>query len=349
MFALRAVSMTDYGGPSQGVSTTIGRYPAWLFTVFKIAIAAALITWMLRRGVLDLTAVGSALTHWPDLLLMAAISYLQMGLLAWRWGLLLRAQNLSFRFRDTFALTMIGALFTLVTPSSVGGDLMKSYYVHQRAKDRSAEALTTIVLDRVLGLLSLLLVSALAALPILIRGSGNSALTRLCEISVLGAAGGTLGLTYCFYASKRGGEEEPANRIARFLVRAFRSLASYRQKPSALVAATAAGMSSFVLSCVTFYLAAHALGVENLPLRFLVLVPLGLLTTALPLSPSGIGVGQLAFAELFRVTSNGEFTFGANVFTVFQSVVFVISLSGFFFYISYRNRPASAGTDDLHG
>jgi hypothetical protein len=61
-------------------------------------------------------------------------------------------------------------------------------------------------------------------------------------------------------------------------------------------------------------------------------------------------VGQLAFAELFRVTSNGEFTFGANVFTVFQSVVFVIYLSGFFFYISYRNRPGSAtGRDSWSG
>lgn len=340
--------MADRSVTSEAASPTTRRVPPWLSTVVKIAIAAALITWMLRRGVLDLAAVGSALTRWPDLLLMAAICYLQMGLIAWRWSQLLRAQNLSFRFRDTFALTMIGALFNLVMPGAVGGDLMKSYYVHQRAKDHSAEALATIVLDRVLGLLSLLLVSALAALPILIRGSGNSALTRLCELSVLGAAGGVAALAFCFYISRRGGGSEPSNRILRFVARAFRSLESYRQKPFALVAATAAGMLSFALSCVTFYLAAQALGVENLPLRFLVLVPLGLLTTAIPLSPSGIGVGQLAFAELFRLSSNGEFTFGANVFTVFQSVTFVIFLSGFFFYISYRDRPGSAvETDDL--
>jgi len=334
--------MTDRGVPIKEVSPRTSRLPPWFFTVLKIAIAASLITWMLRRGVLDLKSVGSALTRWPDLLLMVAICYVQMALLAWRWSLLLRTQGISFRFRDTFALTMIGALFNLVTPSSVGGDLMKSYYVHQRTADRSAEALGTIVLDRVLGLLALLLVSALAALPILIQGQGNSALTKLGDLSVLGAVGAVVGLAFCFYASRSGGGVEPANKILRFVVRAFRSLGSYREKPLALVTATAAGMVSFVLSCVMFYLAAHALGVEHLPLRFLVLVPLGLLTTALPLSPSGIGVGQLAFAELFRMTSNGEFTFGADVYTVYQSVTFAIYLSGFFFYISYRNRPRPA-------
>ena len=333
--------MTDRSVPIKEVSPRTSRFPPWLFTVLKIAIAAALITWMLRRGVLDLKSVGSALTRWPDLLLMVAICYFQMALLAWRWSQLLRAQGISFGFRDTFALTMIGVLFNLVTPSSVGGDLMKSYYVHQRTEGRSAEALGTIVLDRVLGLLSLLLVSAIAALPILILGQGNSALKKLGALSVLGAIGAVVGLAFCFYASRSGGGVEPASRILRFITRAFRSLGNYRENPLALVAATAAGMVSFVLSCVTFYLAAHALGV-NLPLRFLVLVPLGLLTTALPLSPSGIGVGQLAFAELFRITSNGEFTFGADVYTVYQSVTFVIYLSGFFFYISYRNQPESA-------
>src|SRR5579872_6849866 len=135
--------MTDRGVPIKEVSPRASRVNPWLFTVLKIAIAAALITWMLRRGVLDLKSVGSALTRWPDLLLMVGICYVQMSLLAWRWSLLLRAQKISFGFRDTFALTMIGALFNLVTPSSVGGDLMKSYYVHRRTADRSAEALGT--------------------------------------------------------------------------------------------------------------------------------------------------------------------------------------------------------------
>lgn len=317
------------------------RLPAWLSTLTKITVAAVLIAWMLRRGALDLSAVGSALTRWPLILLMAGIYYLQLGLIAWRWSLLLGAQNIPFPLRDAFSLTMIGMLFNLIMPSSIGGDLMKSYYVHQRAKERSPEALTTIVLDRVLGLLSLFFVAALAALPSLLGGTGSAALPTLSLFSVLGAVGGVAALGIGIRAGRSAGGIEHSNRLVRLLVRGAGSLGHYWTTPSVLAAATAAGMLSFVLSCLNFSLAARAVGVVDLPIQFLFLVPLGLLTTALPISPAGIGVGQVAFAELFRLASGGAFTFGANAFTVFQTVQFLVNLTGFFFYVSYRNPATS--------
>ena len=47
--------------------------------------------------------------------------------------LLLAAQEISLPFRDAFSLTMIGGLFSTVMPSTVGGDVVKGYYVARRA------------------------------------------------------------------------------------------------------------------------------------------------------------------------------------------------------------------------
>lgn len=314
------------------------KIPDRVIAATKALVAAALIAWLLKRGTLDLSAVGRALDHWPLLLLIAATYYFQLLLISWRWNLLLRAQGFPFRLRETFSLTMIGTLFNLITPSSVGGDVMKGYYVQQGAAGRRAEALATIVLDRVLGLLSLLIVAALAAVPGLLSSGSNPQLRALAVSSIGGAFAGLAGLAIAIHFSRTGGDVEAANRVVRFVVRAFRSLAEYRERPGVLLRCIAAGIFSYLLACGAFYYSARAIGAPDFPVRFLFLVPLGLCATALPLSPAGIGVGQVAFAELFRISSEGRYTFGANAFTVFQTLQFLVGLTGFFFYLAYRRR-----------
>src|SRR5262249_29123467 len=97
--------------------------------VAKVVLAVALISWMIGSGKLNLAQVVGAATHWPELLAMAAVAYAQLALTAWRWNLLLDAQGVALTFRQVFSLTMIGVLFNAVIPSSVGGDVIKGYYI----------------------------------------------------------------------------------------------------------------------------------------------------------------------------------------------------------------------------
>jgi hypothetical protein len=126
--------------------------------------------------------------------------------------------------------------------------------------------------------------------------------------------------------------------VTRFLARGIGSLDAYRRRSAVLWQAIGAGVVSNLIGCGAFYVAAKAIGVEDFPLALLFLVPLGVASTALPLSPAGIGVGQVAFAELFRIASNGALTFGANAYTVFQAMLLAVNLSGFCFYVMYRQE-----------
>jgi glycosyltransferase 2 family protein len=319
----------------------------WLPEIAKAAFAASLIAWLIHRGALDLRAVAEALTRWPLVLVVAVLFCAQAAVLAYRWDILLRAQDAGLRYRDAFSLTMIGLLFNVVSPGAVGGDLIKSYYVHRHARERHAEAVATIVLDRIIGMITLFIVASVAAVPALFFSAGNARLRTLALGAVAAAAVGLGGLALAIRISRAAAARKHSNVAIRFVLRAFGSLLIYRNRPAALIRPMAVSALGWLLSCAAFYAAALAVGAPAFSLGLIFLVPLGLMTTALPVSPGGIGVGQVAFAELFRIASNGEYSFGANAYTVLQAVQIVGSLSGFFFYLGWRRELRAAAPPEV--
>ena len=131
--------------------------------IFSLAVAAWAINWVVSQaganlgdafktcrwgwiaGTIFLTAVGTAVS-------------------SYRWSCLLALQQVVISQWDAFRLTMIGVFFNLFGLGGVGGDVFKMYYVRSHAGNRKEEAMLSIVVDRVLGLLGLFVV-ALAALP----------------------------------------------------------------------------------------------------------------------------------------------------------------------------------------
>ena len=103
-----------------------------------------------------------------------------------------------------------------------------------------------------------------------------------------------------------------------------------------------------MLSCLVFYLAVQALEGPVISWGYyLLLVPLGLMTTALPVSPAGVGVGQAAFFTLFKVIPGVSGSTGAAACTVYQLLLILVYLTGFYSYVTYKQRaqtgiPAAA-------
>ncbi len=93
---------------------------------------------------------------------------------AYRLRWMLRAQRITLRFVDCVKLTFAGNFLNFATPlGSNAGDVFKAYFVTTHT-DRKTEAATTIVLDRFVGLGTLILCVAVIAI---ISGGGS----RLAE------------------------------------------------------------------------------------------------------------------------------------------------------------------------
>src|SRR3954454_20452724 len=79
-----------------------------------------------------------------------------------RWHQLVRAQGLEFSLRDAVRLGFIGNVFNLVIPGAVGGDVIKAAFLCRMQPDKKPRAVASMVLDRILGLLGLFTLAAVA-------------------------------------------------------------------------------------------------------------------------------------------------------------------------------------------
>jgi len=69
---------------------------------------------------------------------------------------------------------------------------------------------------------------------------------------------------------------------------------------------------------------------------YLFIVPIGLISTALPITPAGIGVGQAAMYYLYKLYTGFDNQIGPNALTAYQIVLFCWGLLGAYFYISKK-------------
>ena len=81
-----------------------------------------------------------------------------------RWFLLVRGQELPFQLNDAIRLGFIGYLFNYVAPGAAGGDIVKAVMIAKQQASRRAAAASTVLLDRIFGMLALFMVGSLASL-----------------------------------------------------------------------------------------------------------------------------------------------------------------------------------------
>ena len=168
-------------------------------TAVVVVLAIALFAWFLR-GV-DLGAVAGEIRRARiDLLLLAlvplTVTYLTRSL---RWQYLLEPIG-STHFRNTFRSTIIGFAAMAVLPARLG-DVLRPYLLARREGLPVASTLATIVMERVLDLVTVL---ALLALYVLVLGGRETLPPRLLgplqtsATIAAAAAAALLALTWTF-------------------------------------------------------------------------------------------------------------------------------------------------------
>lgn len=80
---------------------------------------------------------------------------------AYRLKKVLSVQGIQLSLKDVTRLTLIGLFFTNFMPTTVGGDIVKAYYM-VKLTNKKLESLTSIFVDRMLGLFSLISLATFA-------------------------------------------------------------------------------------------------------------------------------------------------------------------------------------------
>lgn len=276
-----------------------------LFTLGRLAAGLGILVYLSHSGIIDFRSLLRLLTAWPLTLAASAILLTDMTLMAVRISLLFRAQNLQLSVLNALQLTLMGSFFSTFLPGTVGGDLPKLYYAVKGNLERRTEVATIVLLDRILGLFSVLLPPLLAApfFPDLIRSW--PILRDLLLIDGLLAVGMLAAAALCMYSRAVRqflshsilGRTPLKNTAGRVLD----TIAGYRRAPGTVLATLGLSFVANLSVIAVTALAVLALNPAELRWRMLFVVPMGQIVNSLPLTPGGIGVGETAFNSLFHL------------------------------------------------
>lgn len=312
----------------------------------KLIFVGGLLTLLVRKGLLSisLAETGKALGQWQTILPALGIFVLSTILGIVRWHLLLLAQEIRIHFFKTVELAMVGSFFNIALPGAVSGDLVKAFYVGREAKGARARAFGSILFDRIIGLAAMVVIAASAVILSYNTVNGSALLEAVRVVLTVLASGFFLFFLYLFFL------DEKRDLVFSFLkwsekrwsktgsvLRIYEGIREYHHHRAAVGGVFLLSLFIQILVGAGAWFLAASLGETNIPLLSLyIVVPLGMLVTAVPLLPGGVGTGHAAFGFFFSLLGSQR---GADVFTLFVLYNILVGGLGGLIYLRFKSSP----------
>jgi uncharacterized protein (TIRG00374 family) len=277
----------------------------------KYVVGISLIVWMVWTGKVDLTI----LTRLPADLLVQA-SFLTVLLTvggALRVRYILQKQSIQTGIWQCFLYNCAGILYSAFLPGGISGDAVRAYLFMKAVPNHRLAILGAMVLDRVLGLVSMVFLGFIAACYMaitvtLIRpyllGFGAIFFTLIAGVALLHFIGGR-------HEHKQTAAEGLVEKIWGKVASVIASLRIHDYPAAVLVFVVLQSMVIHLLAVALIYICSVYARSGLDFLRVFVATPIGLLVNAIPLSPGGLGIGENAFELLYRTIGgqNGATSF----------------------------------------
>ena len=263
-----------------------------------------------------------------------------------RWRLVLAVQGLRLSLGRAVGISLVAHFFNSFLLGSTGGDLLKAYYAAAETAHKKAEAVTTVVVDRLLGLFAMLLFVSLMALVNwnVVMSQQRFMAVMLVILGMLFVSG--LVVVLSFWAGPTGARQKLEAFLARLpkgdvLVRCIEACHAFGENPGFLPRVL--GWSMLLsLACVLQIVAlGQGLG---LPMGeqfrvLLLIVPAIICISALPITPSGIGVRENLYVWLLSATAIGiEAKAALSLSLLAFAGSLLWSLIGGAVYLAFRSR-----------
>ena len=277
----------------------------------KYVVGISLIVWMVWTGKVDL----SVLTRLPaDLLVQASILTLVLTVLgAVRVRYILQKQAIHTGVWQCFLYNCAGILYSAFLPGGISGDAVRAYLFMKAVPNHRLAILGAMVLDRVLGLVSMVFLGFIAACYMAINvafirpyllGFAAIFFTLIGGVALLHFIGAR-------HTHKTTAAEGFVEKIWAKVTQVIASLRIHDYAPRVLTFVVLQSMVIHLLAVALIYICSVYAKAGLDFLRVFVATPIGLLVNAIPLSPGGLGIGENAFELLYKTIGgqNGATSF----------------------------------------
>lgn len=340
-----------------------------ILTVLRAAVVCIAIVWGIRWASepetrQDLVATFGRL----NLLAFGAALLIFMGgqvIVGFRWWLLLRSQGVHIKIAAAVKLHYLGLFYNNFMPSSVGGDLVRAWYVTKHHHKRFEGALSVFV-DRAIGLASTFVIAGFFYFVFLrggiIAGRGEPStdaglLSRILDhrFAILGVLG-VLAVAICVFLVTPHGRRAAGAALSRLWKMTAKvghkgrdAAVLYCKSPLTIAAAFGLTVGIQLITITGFWLVGRSLGIEASPKYYYVFFTLTWVLGAIPVSIGGAGIVEGSLYYLFTTVANVARA-PAMGLALCQRVVWMLaSLPGAAVHLLGAHLPKNFSIDDEQG
>ncbi|QDT12122.1 lysylphosphatidylglycerol synthase transmembrane domain-containing protein [Planctomycetes bacterium K23_9] len=319
-------------------SKQTGRSKRVLLTLVKFAIPVGIIAFLVSN--VDEAQWAALAEHDKNYGLLAAALLVSIGAMALsfaRWCLLVRCQGIDLTMLEAQRLGAICFLLSFVSAGSVGGDLFKAIFLARRRPGKRIEAVASVLVDRGAGLYALLLLVAVALL--FLKAPTDAEYMDQVKTGTAVLVGlGTVVLVILVFGGRivdqliRWGSTLPL--VGGLVDKIGPPLRMFHHHKFAFAMSIVMSLGVQSMLVISMFFVAKGLYAEPPTLaEHFVIVPIGMLMSALPLTPAGVGVLEATIDKLYEVVpAEPTVASGTLVALVFELVKVVMGVIGTIFY-----------------
>lgn len=312
-----------------------------IIILLKFCLAFGIIYFLVNSGKLDFKLLKTALTdHTLNCVIAYILMFFMVLLGAFRWHSFLKAENTyQGSYWNSIKLTYLGLFFNPLLPGAVTGDLIKMYYTYKLNNQiKKGHLISTVFLDRAFGVMSLLILflfSYLVGKSVNHEIFNNTKFLALATFNLLILLALIVLFVFIFirddYKQKLNKIISKFPLIGNFWIKLNTGFDHYSGKWKLLIKGLFISLACQLLNTTAFYFIASPFFEVSISFTdVLLILPAGIIVSAIPITPMGIGVGHAFFIFIFNFFGEPN---GANLFNLYLLIISLTDMTGIFSYL----------------
>lgn len=262
-------------------------------------------------------------------------------LMAWRWQVILKTYQLPVSFRELISIIFVSNTLGHFLPGGVGADLIRGHQISKKYQHQQiAEVSATIILDRLIGFLSMFLLALTGALSIGLQDSSSDLIMLLIVLNIAFIIG--FFTVYCLHGwfDRIAPTQGKIARIWKKFSKLIEACTNISKIRKILLPIFAISVLVQLSRCLVFLFIYQSLGEFVSLIYYLAFIPLVFVLMLLPISIGGFGVREGALLYFFSTVGvASEVSVAAGfLFYILQLLAFAPGLFFLLFPVTDRSQ-----------
>ena len=305
------------------------------FTILFIKILFVIICfyYFLNNNFVDFNnLIPLLLNDFKILNILFILTLVTILLAAARWYLILKSLNFEIDFKRVLEIVYIGTFFNNLLIGGYGGDAMRIYYIFKASEEKKLLLSLSVFFDRLIGFAGLLAVGIFFLLQILNINEIYNLIIKNINIFYFCVLIMFLILSFLIFINFEV-FKRPRDMIKKFLLYLL-------HKKKMFFICLILSITLFCIVNLSVFVISDTIFNFQINLKqIFVSNSVTVLMNSLPITPGGVGIGELSFIKMNNLFVDSSMLIGlANVIIFFRIVNFIVSLPAILFYVRYKNK-----------